>query len=146
MANCITLVRMVIAPTATSPPYFSREELKHTEIMLSLACMTKVESPRARLGRKICGSRRRNFLRIFNCVFFPKRKESTQAQEIAWERIVARAAPRTPRSKPKIKTGSRIIFATAPMSTENMPVLAKPWAVMKVFMPSVICTKMVPMA
>ena len=36
----MTLVRMVMAPTARSPPYFSSEVLKHTEITLSLACMT----------------------------------------------------------------------------------------------------------
>ena len=53
MANCITLVQMVMAPTATSPPYFSKEELKHTEIMLSLACITKGESPNATHGSKM---------------------------------------------------------------------------------------------
>ena len=38
---------MVIAPTATSPPYFSREELKQMEMMLSLACMIKGATPSA---------------------------------------------------------------------------------------------------
>jgi hypothetical protein len=53
MANIITLVKIVMAPTAVSPPYFSREELKHTEIMLSLACIIKPDSPRTRLGVRI---------------------------------------------------------------------------------------------
>ena len=77
---------------------------------------------------------------------FPKRKESTQIQESAWEITVARAAPRTPMWKPKMNTGSRMMLATAPMRTESIPVFAKPWAVMKLFMPSVSCTKIVPIA
>ncbi len=83
MANCMTLVKMVMAPTAMSPPYFSREELKHTERMLSLACMINVASPRATQGRMMAGSRRRAFLRIFKNVLFPKRKARTHTQEMA---------------------------------------------------------------
>jgi hypothetical protein len=55
MANCITLVRIVIAPTAMSPPYASKEELKQTDITLSLACIIKVAVPRAMQGKMIFG-------------------------------------------------------------------------------------------
>ena len=47
---------------------------------------------------------------------------------------------------PKIKTGSRIMLEIAPISTESIPVFANPWAVMKLFMPRVSCTKIVPTA
>ena len=40
-----------MAPTAGSPPYFSREELKHMEMTLSLLCMMKAASPKAMQGR-----------------------------------------------------------------------------------------------
>ena len=146
MANCMTLVRMVIAPTATSPPYFNRDELKQTEMMLSLACMTNVAVPRATQGRMT------DFfsfiLDTFNrsWVFFPQRKEMTQTQEIAWEITVASAPPFTPMPIAKIKIGSRMILITAPISTESIPVFAYPCVVMNIFIPSVIWTKMVPMA
>ena len=60
--------------------------------------------------------------------------------------MVARAAPLTPIFSPKMKMGSKTILHTAPMATVSIPVLAKPWAVIKAFMPKVSCTKMVPMA
>ena len=135
-----------MAPTAMSPPYFSREELKQTESTLSLACMMKVAMPRATQGRTTAASRRRAGRRIFKNVFFPRRKASTQMQEMAWERMVAQAAPGTPMPRAKMKMGSRIMLETAPMRTESIPVRAKPWAVMKAFMPRVISTKMVPQA
>ena len=53
----MALVRIVMAPTAMSPPYRSREELKQTEITLSLDCITKVDSPRATQGRITDGFR-----------------------------------------------------------------------------------------
>ena len=146
IANCITLVRIVIAPTAISPPYFWRELLKHTEITLSLACMINVATPRARQGRMIFGVSPRFFFLIFRNVLFPHRKLTTQIQESAWEMIVASAAPFTSISRPKIKIGSRMIFATAPISTESIPVFANPWAVINAFIPRVISTKIVPRA
>ena len=60
--------------------------------------------------------------------------------------MVASAAPCTPISKAKIKIGSRMIFMTAPMTTDIIPILANPCAVMNIFMPSVSWTKMVPIA
>ena len=45
-----------------------------------------------------------------------------------------------------MNSGSSAMLQTAPMSTVSMPVVAKPCAVMKAFMPSVSCTKSVPRA
>ena len=66
--------------------------------------------------------------------------------EIACERIVASAAPRTPSSSAKIKTGSRTILAAAPISTAVILTFVKPCAVTKAFMPSVSWTNIVPRA
>ena len=49
-------------------------------------------------------------------------------------------------SMANMKMGSRMMLHTAPISTESMPVRAKPWAVMKAFRPSVSWTKTVPSA
>ena len=146
MANIITLVKIVIAPTATSPPYFNREELKHTEMILSLACIINPDNPRVRLGTRMEAFGIRWHLRIRRLVFFPKRKQRTQIQDRAWERIVASAAPFTPIWKPKIRIGSRTILVTAPINTDSIPVFANPWAVINAFMPRVSWTKMVPSA
>lgn len=48
---------------------------------------------------------------------------------------VAIAAPRIPMPNAKIKIGSRIRLATAPITTEIIPVVAYPWALIKGFMP-----------
>ena len=58
--------------------------------------------------------------------------------------MVARAAPRTPMWRTKIKSGSRIRFRTAPMETVSIPVIPNPWALIKLFMPRLIMTKSVP--
>ena len=50
MENCITLDKMVIAPTAKSPPYFWREALKQTEITPSVDCITNGDMPKAKQG------------------------------------------------------------------------------------------------
>ncbi len=67
-------------------------------------------------------------------------------QETACARMVASAAPWTPRPRTKMNSGSRIRFSTAPMSTVSMPVFANPWAVINMFSPSVSCTNTVPRA
>jgi hypothetical protein len=59
MASCMTLVSTVIAPTAVSLPYFSKDELKHTAIRLSVDCMMNGDNPRARQGRNTLGTGRR---------------------------------------------------------------------------------------
>ena len=135
-----------MAPTAISPPYFSKDELKHTVIILSLACIINVASPSARLGNIILASSFIFFLCIFKNVFFPNKKLTTQMHEHACDIIVASAAPRTPICNPKIKIGSSTMLITAPISTDNIPVFANPCAVINAFNPSVNCTKIVPTA
>ena len=54
------------------------------------------------------------------------------------------AAPRTPRPRPKIRMGSRIMLMTAPMMVVSILVLAKPCVVMKGFMPSTSSTNTEP--
>ena len=51
---------------------------------------------------------------IFNIVFFPVRKRNVHNAEINCEITVAKAAPLTPKSSPKIKIGSKIILTIAP--------------------------------
>ena len=96
MANCMTLVKMVMAPTAISPPCFRSEDLKQTEITLSLACMIKVAMPSATQGKTIFGVGTKFIGRSRRMLFFPNRKVRTHAQESACERMVASAAPLTP--------------------------------------------------
>ena len=120
--------------------------MKQMEITLSLACMMNMARPKARLGKIIPACSRRYRARIFSRVLFPQRKRSTHTQEMACEKMVARAAPRTPMPRAKMRMGSSTILVAAPMSTESIPTVVKPWAVMKAFIPKVSWTKMVPMA
>ena len=72
-----------MAPTAMSSPYFSSEELKHTEMTLSLACMMKVAVPSATQG-KIRAGRKRTFSFFSRSrVLGPVRNRSTQIQDRA---------------------------------------------------------------
>ena len=142
----MTLVRMVIAPTAMSPPYLRREVLKQTEMTLSLACMIKDAAPSATQGRKYCARRRIFSFLSRSSVFFPRRNVQTQTHDTPCERMVAKAAPLTPMWNTKMNSGSRTMLHTAPIRTVSMPVFAKPCAIMKAFMPSVSWTKIVPMA
>lgn len=129
MANCMMLVSTVMEPTARSLPYFRSEVLKHTAIRLSVLCMMKGDSPSARQGRNTAGTGRRYFRRRRHLVLGPVRNRRTHRAETAWERMVARAAPRTPISRPKMKMGSRIVLRIAPSSTVFMLTVVKPWAV-----------------
>ena len=81
-----------------SPPYLRSDELKQTEMTLSLACIMKVAEPSATQGRiSFAGTMR--FSRFsLRRVFFPQRKQTTQTQETACEMTVASAAPFTPMS------------------------------------------------
>ena len=63
---------------------------------------------------------------IFNIVFFPVRKRNVHNAEINCEITVAKAAPLTPKSSPKIKIGSKIILTIAPSKTAIIPILANP--------------------
>ena len=93
------LTKIVMAPTASSPPYFCREELKHMLIRLSVAFITKGETPSAKTGQ----STLKSILtaRFFNLsvVFFPLKKIRAQRAETAWDITVAAAAPDTPQLK-----------------------------------------------
>ena len=129
MASCMMLMSTVMAHTAMSLPYFSREELKHTEIRLSVDCMMKGARPRARQGRNTDGTGFRFSRRSRHFVRGPVRNRSTHTADTAWERMVARAAPRTPSPRTKMKMGSRRVFRIAPISTVFMLTVVKPWAV-----------------
>ena len=65
-------------------------------------------------------------------------------QLASWESTVATAAPATPMSKTKMKSGSSTMLSAAPSTTENMPFLAKPWLMMNWFMPRESRLKAVP--
>ena len=45
---------------------------------------------------------------------------------------------------PKIRMGSRTMLMTAPMTVVSILVLAKPWVVMKGFMPMTMSTNTLP--
>ena len=129
-----------------SPPYLRSEALKHTEMTLSLACITNVASPSEMHGRRSLAGMKKFSRRRRRSVLFPVRKRSTHTHESPCDRIVASAAPRTPIPSAKMNTGSSTMFAAAPMSTVVMPTFAKPCAVINAFMPSVSWTKSVPTA
>ena len=135
-----------MAPTAMSPPYRYNDALKHTAIRLSVDCMINGDMPSARQGSTTFALGRSNSLRSRHFVFFPSKNRSTHTMDTAWDKMVARAAPRTPKSRPKIKMGSRIVFKMAPMRTVFILTVVKPWAVINAFMPRVISTKAVPSA
>ena len=111
---------------------------------LLVSDMKKPERPRARIFFTRCPSRRRLLRRRRNTAFGPVKNRSTHAAEQAWDMTVAKAAPRTPQFRPKINSGSSIRFSTAPSTTVIMPVRAKPWVLIKGFMPRLIITKRVP--
>ena len=142
----MTLVRIVIAPTAISPPYFSREELKHTDITLSLACIINAAVPSAMHGNTTLGLIFR-FLRFSLSIDFLLHKNTTtMIHETACEITVAKAAPRTPIFNPKIIIGSRAIFRIAPIATDTIDTFVNPSAVTNEFIPNVSCTNNVPSA
>ena len=57
---------------------------------------------------------------------------------------VAVAAPATPMSRAKIKMGSSTMLITAPMTVVSMLIRAKPWVVMKGFIPMTSRTNTAP--
>ena len=134
----------VMAPTATSPPYRARLELKLMDSRLSVESITKDEMPSAITGRMICRSGLRKSLRRCRMVFLPVRNFRIHTAPTAWLSTVAMAAPRTPSPNPKIRMGSRMMLMTAPMTVVSMLVRAKPWVVMKGFMPSTTSTNTEP--
>jgi len=77
-------------------------------------------------------------------ILFPLKNKKANKNERNWAITVAQAAPATPILNPKIKTVSRIIFVIAPMITVNIPIVAKPWQVIKKFKPIAIIAKKLP--
>ena len=94
--------------------------------MLFVTDIVKPERPRVTICLTRLSFNLKFSLFSFSIVFLPARNRSTHTEEINWEMTVARAAPLTPRCRTKMKTGSNIIFKTAPIKTVSMPVLAKP--------------------
>ena len=106
--------------------------------------MAKPEAPRARMRRTRAAWSRRVFHRSRRSARRPVRNFSTHRAEQPWASTVARAAPRTPISRAKMKMGSSTMFTAAPRATVIIPMRLKPWALMKGFIPSPIITKRVP--
>ena len=144
VTSWLILVIIVIAPTATSPPNLERLLVKLMDRRLSVDSITKVEIPRARHGPNTLGSRCMLLRFRRRIVFFPVRKRRIHTAPTVWLRTVASAAPFTPMPRAKIKIGSRIMLITAPIIVVIILILANPWVVMKVFMPSTISTKKLP--
>ena len=144
MASWLTLVIIVMAPTARSPPYLERLNVKLTDRILSVDNMTKVEIPSARQGKimSFCNLKF-SFLR-WRMVFFPDKKRRIHIAPTAWLKTVAIAAPLTPRLNPKIKIGSRMMLITAPITVVIILIFANPCVVINGFIPITIKTKMLP--
>ena len=73
-----TLVMTVMAPTATSPPYRARLELKLMESRLSVESITKVEMPSPSTGRMMFRSTLRFSFRSLRMVLGPVRNFNIQ--------------------------------------------------------------------
>ena len=117
----------------------------HTTWTRLLVMFTKKpDSPRETIFLVRPASSRMSDRRRRRMAFFPVRKAITHAADSPWEKMVASAAPRTPMPRPKMSTGSSTMFTTAPSSTVIIPVLPKPWALMKGFIPRLIMTNRVP--
>ena len=104
---------------------------------LSVDCMMNGDNPSARQGSTTGARGRRFSLRRRHLLFPPVRKRSTQAADTAWDKMVASAAPRTPRLSPKMKMGSSTMFKPAPMRVVRILMVVNPWAVIYAFMPRV---------
>ena len=95
--------KIVIVPTAISPPYLSRERLNAIDTKHSVNTIEQGESPNAKHGRSSFISNLIYFFRTFKIVFFPHRKANTNTVDIACEIIVAKVAPPRFHAKPKHK-------------------------------------------
>ena len=73
-----------------------------------------------------------------------QRKASTHAALKACDMMVAHAAPFTPISKTKMNSGSSRIFRTAPIMTESIAMVGRPWVLMNELRPTAIWTNRVP--
>ena len=135
---------MVMLPTYRSPPKLCRPVFRVMFTRLSVLCMMKGATPSEAMRPTM---RPQGFMlarRMRMTLRLEHRKLKTHSALTAWDRMVARAAPRTPIPSTKMKMGSSTMFSTAPMSTLSMAVVALPWALMKAFSPSASCTNTVP--
>ena len=97
---------------------------------LSVDCMMNGDRPRPTQGSTTLARGRRFSRRSRHLLLLPAKNRSTHTADTAWERMVAKAAPRTPMPRPKMKMGSSTVFSPAPSSTVFMLTVVKPWAVM----------------
>ena len=138
------LVIIVIAPTARSPPYLERLDVKLIDKILSVDNITNVDIPSARHGPIIfASSLRLAFLRR-RIVLLPVRKCRIHTAPTAWLSTVASAAPLTPILNTNINIGSRTILITAPITVVSMLILANPCVVINMFIAITIRTNTLP--
>ena len=108
----------------------SGDALKQIESTLSVACIINGETPSEDIRPTIFKFGFIYFGIICITVFFDNKNPTTQTALSICEIIVASAAPRTPILKVNMNIGSSMIFVTAPITTDNIAVLALPWQVM----------------
>jgi len=108
------LKQIVIAVSASSPPYFKIIAFCKTPTRLMANCIINGAKPMARILPVIsafsfmCLTRNRSF------VHFEEKYPITKTKDTNCDMIVAHAAPATPSLNTKMKIGSRIIFVSAP--------------------------------
>ena len=117
---------MVITPTYRSPPYAWSVALHTTCTRLLVRFMKKPDRPRATMDFPRPAPSARFRRRSRRMAFRPVRNFSTHTAEQPWAITVASAAPRTPMSRAKMKTGSSTMLTTAPRPTVIIPVRPKP--------------------
>ena len=143
-ATSRTDCKTAMIPTYTSPP--NRDRVLFAAICTALldACMINPAVPRLTISRTRLPSSSSAFLRSRHNVRLPSRKLITHTTDSSWEITVAAAAPAMPICKTKIKMGSRMILAMAPIKRVAMPVFPNPWALINPFIPVTIIIAGVP--
>ena len=126
----------------SAPPYRWRELFRAMITRLSVAMMRKGDNPKVSTCRMIFAEYPWKVIRTGT--FLDSSTAVTKAQDAAWERTVAAAAPATPMSSAKMKIGSRMMFITAPMTTVAMPKVENPWQMMNWFSPAASTENTVP--
>ena len=120
--NACTTVATVTHMSPSAPPCFCKTALRTMIIMLSVAAMKKGESPILTIFIMVLPLYPPKERRTL--VLGSSRKTITNSAESPWESTVAAAAPVTPMSNVKMKSGSKAMFATAPMQVVAMAVPA----------------------
>ena len=119
--------------TGSSAPYL--RHILSTAAMENtmLICDKKLVMPSGRNARS-SSPRSRKLPRCSRTAFMCSRYAAASTAERIWPMTVATAAPIMPQRKPKMKTGSRIMFSTAPARVEIMANRGLPSARMMGFM------------